>query len=322
MNGMIRRLDTVRDSLSNARAVFDQLQGHAEDDRGRRRAAGAGESPEGRLRGASSRVSRPRSPPPRPASIGCRGGNAAARRTWRPNRRAGSTSISGSTSSSARSRSADMWSRARSLWRAVRHRSSFERGMDDELRFHLEARAAHLVKGGHSPADAARQRAAGVRQSRRVAGALPRRAPPAPARRASRRRAVRAPRAAAPSLLSAIGRPDADARYRHRAAACSRSFPPSSYGRRSRAIRRRSSACTPPTRDPRAARDHSRRQARKMLALRDGLQTIRALAECGPMSAWLGDDDGAASRLLLVTCNFLRCLRSRAGCAGTAAPGA
>src|SRR5687767_3652297 len=50
-----------------------------------------------------------------------------------------------------------MWARARSLWRAFRHRSSFERAMDDELRFHLECRIAHLVKAGLPPADARRQ---------------------------------------------------------------------------------------------------------------------------------------------------------------------
>jgi predicted permease len=45
----------------------------------------------------------------------------------------------------------------RSLWRVLRHRSSFERGMDEELRFHLESRTAHLVKTGLSPAAARRQ---------------------------------------------------------------------------------------------------------------------------------------------------------------------
>src|SRR4051794_10633638 len=50
-----------------------------------------------------------------------------------------------------------MWARARSLWRALRHRASFERGMDDELRFHLETRAAHHVARGLSRGDAARQ---------------------------------------------------------------------------------------------------------------------------------------------------------------------
>jgi hypothetical protein len=43
-----------------------------------------------------------------------------------------------------------MWARARSFWRALRHRSSFERGMDEELRFHLESRTAHVVKQGLS----------------------------------------------------------------------------------------------------------------------------------------------------------------------------
>src|SRR5258707_14149486 len=45
----------------------------------------------------------------------------------------------------------DMWPGARSLWRALRHRASFERGMDEDLRFHLEARAADLTRSGLSP---------------------------------------------------------------------------------------------------------------------------------------------------------------------------
>src|SRR5437868_3404430 len=50
-----------------------------------------------------------------------------------------------------------MRARIRSFWRAFRHRSTFERGMDEELRFHLDARASELVKRGLAPADAARQ---------------------------------------------------------------------------------------------------------------------------------------------------------------------
>src|SRR3954467_9078595 len=50
-----------------------------------------------------------------------------------------------------------MWARARSFWRSLRHRSCFERGMDDELRFHLETRAAHFVTQGVPPAEAARR---------------------------------------------------------------------------------------------------------------------------------------------------------------------
>jgi putative ABC transport system permease protein len=51
-----------------------------------------------------------------------------------------------------------MASRIRSLWRAIRYRSRFERDMDDELRFHLEARTDDLVRSGLSR-DAAERRA-------------------------------------------------------------------------------------------------------------------------------------------------------------------
>jgi putative ABC transport system permease protein len=51
-----------------------------------------------------------------------------------------------------------MFSRLRSLWRAARDRSAFERGMDEELRFHLEQRADDLVRGGLTR-EAAKRRA-------------------------------------------------------------------------------------------------------------------------------------------------------------------
>ncbi len=44
-----------------------------------------------------------------------------------------------------------------SFTRAAWGRSTFERDMDDELRFHLEARTADLIRGGLTPADAARR---------------------------------------------------------------------------------------------------------------------------------------------------------------------
>src|SRR4029079_12537317 len=46
------------------------------------------------------------------------------------------------------------------MWRTLRtwiRRSAFEDEMRDEMRLHLEARAAHLVRRGLSPPDAARQ---------------------------------------------------------------------------------------------------------------------------------------------------------------------
>ncbi len=50
-----------------------------------------------------------------------------------------------------------MWQRCRSFFRAWTGRRDFERGMTEELRFHLEARAAHLVRAGLSAAEAARR---------------------------------------------------------------------------------------------------------------------------------------------------------------------
>jgi predicted permease len=50
-----------------------------------------------------------------------------------------------------------MLKQMRSLFDAVRRRSVFEDDMDTEMRFHLEARAADLVRRGLSPAAAARQ---------------------------------------------------------------------------------------------------------------------------------------------------------------------
>ncbi|HLY17823.1 MAG TPA: ABC transporter permease [Bryobacteraceae bacterium] len=50
-----------------------------------------------------------------------------------------------------------MLKRLQLLWRALTGRSTLERDMDDELRFHLETRAADLVRAGVSAAEAARR---------------------------------------------------------------------------------------------------------------------------------------------------------------------
>jgi putative ABC transport system permease protein len=50
-----------------------------------------------------------------------------------------------------------MVARIRSLWRAVTRRSSFEREMDEELRFHLDQRTDDLVRGGLTRAQAERR---------------------------------------------------------------------------------------------------------------------------------------------------------------------
>ena len=47
--------------------------------------------------------------------------------------------------------------RLRLLWRAVFGRTTLERDMHEELRFHLESRAADLARSGASPAEAARR---------------------------------------------------------------------------------------------------------------------------------------------------------------------
>ncbi|MGA2593269.1 MAG: ABC transporter permease [Bryobacteraceae bacterium] len=47
--------------------------------------------------------------------------------------------------------------RLRLLWRALFKRSTLERDMDDELRFHLESRAAELARSGLPPSDAMRR---------------------------------------------------------------------------------------------------------------------------------------------------------------------
>ena len=44
-----------------------------------------------------------------------------------------------------------------SLWRRLRHRARFERDLDDELAFHLEARREHLIRQGHDEAEATRR---------------------------------------------------------------------------------------------------------------------------------------------------------------------
>ena len=36
----------------------------------------------------------------------------------------------------------------KSLWQRLRHRARFERELDDELAFHLEARREHLIRNG------------------------------------------------------------------------------------------------------------------------------------------------------------------------------
>ena len=50
-----------------------------------------------------------------------------------------------------------MLARLRSLWRNLRHRGQFESDIDDEMRFHLEARVDDLIRGGLLPEEARRR---------------------------------------------------------------------------------------------------------------------------------------------------------------------
>lgn len=50
-----------------------------------------------------------------------------------------------------------MFQLLKSAWRRVVTRPQWERDMEDELRFHIEARTAHLVEKGIPKAKAARR---------------------------------------------------------------------------------------------------------------------------------------------------------------------
>jgi macrolide transport system ATP-binding/permease protein len=50
-----------------------------------------------------------------------------------------------------------MFARLHSIWRSLRHRSRFEGELDDEMRFHLEARAEDLMRAGMSREEARRR---------------------------------------------------------------------------------------------------------------------------------------------------------------------
>jgi predicted permease len=197
-----------------------------------------------------------------------------------------------------------MWARVRSLWRALRYRASFEHGMNEELNFHLDARAADLVNGGLTPAEAARQArlefgnpAAWQEQCRearglRLFGDL--RADLRYARQGLRRHPLLSATVVLTltlgigvssgvfTLLSALVlRPPVD-----RDAASFVRLHTTYTGTRGR------------------VGPYAQASAEEYLAFRDGLRTIRPLAGSAPFSAWLGGEDGASMRMLLVTCNF------------------
>jgi predicted permease len=197
-----------------------------------------------------------------------------------------------------------MWARARSLWRALRHRSSFERGMDEEVRFHLEMRAAHFVSRGLSPEDAARQ-------ARLEFGN--------PAAWQEHCRDARG--------LRLLGELRTDLRYalhgfrRHPLLSATVVLTLTVGIGLSTGVFTLLSALflrPPVVNDPASFvgvhttytghRDRvgpfAQASAEEYFGLRDGLQTIRPLAGHGQFNAWLGTEDGASVRVLLVTCNF------------------
>ncbi|HWT14510.1 MAG TPA: ABC transporter permease [Patescibacteria group bacterium] len=45
----------------------------------------------------------------------------------------------------------------KAFWQRLRHRARFERELDDELAFHLDARREHLIRNGHDEAEATRR---------------------------------------------------------------------------------------------------------------------------------------------------------------------
>jgi predicted permease len=71
-----------------------------------------------------------------------------------------------------------MFARMRSVWRSLRRRAQFEGELDDEMRFHVEARADDLIRSGISRSEATRRAHIefgcaeayqdGVRESRRI----------------------------------------------------------------------------------------------------------------------------------------------------------
>jgi predicted permease len=197
-----------------------------------------------------------------------------------------------------------MWARVRSLWRALRYRASFERAMDEELRFHLEARAAHFVAQGLSPEESARRARLEFgnpeawqdqcREARglRLIGEL----------RADLRYALhgfrRQPLLSATVILTlTLGIGVSSGVFTLVSALVLR--PPVENDPASFVAVHTSYTGTRGRLGP-----FAQASPEEYFALRDRLQTIRALAGWGQFSGWLGAGDGASSRMLLVTCNF------------------
>ena len=98
-----------------------------------------------------------------------------------------------------------MLKRLRLLWQALSGRTVLERDMDDELRFHLESRAADLARSGLPPGGSRPPRPHRVRSGGRLQGSLPPGARPAPLGRMARRSALCVSRTAQESVFRADG---------------------------------------------------------------------------------------------------------------------
>jgi predicted permease len=197
-----------------------------------------------------------------------------------------------------------MWTRIRSLWRTLRHRSSFEREMDDELRFHMETRAAHFVAQGLSPAEAARRarvefgnpvawqdhcrEARGLRLLNDFAQDV----------RFAWRGFARSPVLSATVVLTltfGIG-------VSSGVFTLLSGFALKPHVHADPATFARLHMVHPGARA--GAGPFPRATPEEYFAFRDDLRTLRPLAAYAQLTAPVGDGDGAPGRVLLVTCNF------------------
>lgn len=191
-----------------------------------------------------------------------------------------------------------------SFSRAALDRSSFERDMDDELRFHLETRTAHFVAQGLSPEDAARRArlefgnpAAWQEHCRdarglRLLGEL--RADLGYALHGFRRHPLLS---ATVVLTLTLGIGVSSGVFTLLSALVLR--PPVENDLASFV-----DVHTSYTGNRGRVGPFAQASPEEYFALRDRLQTIRALAGHGQFNALLGAENGASVRMLLVTCNF------------------
>jgi predicted permease len=197
-----------------------------------------------------------------------------------------------------------MLNKLRSFSRAAWKRAAFERDMDEEMRFHLEARAADLVRGGLAPEEAARRARRdfgnpaawedSCREARRLHLLDDLQADVRFALRSFRRHPMLSATVVLTltlgigvssgvfTLFSAVAlRPVVDS-------------DPASFVR----------LYTTFTGDRTRVGPFAQASAEEYFAFRDRLRTVRALAAFGQFGAWMGAGDGASTRMLLVSCNF------------------